>query len=160
MAAHMSVINALENTTSHTPLHFVTEPQPNFLIVTYTGFISFATPVVWYLRLSFAGLGVGLFWVVSLCWLRIFCDSPLAAVQLTLLDVLPLTSTQWHWCPPPVAVGPKPCWAHLCCTGEGLRCLGDLEQGLRGSTPSHRKGVAGRVSPSPRQVTAFIIFLP
>lgn len=37
----MSVINALENTTSHLPLHFVTKPQFHFLTVIYTGFITF-----------------------------------------------------------------------------------------------------------------------
>lgn len=40
MGAHITVINALENTTSHRPLHFVTRPY--FLTVTYTGFVTLA----------------------------------------------------------------------------------------------------------------------
>lgn len=40
MGAHISVINALENTTSHKPLHFVT--RPHFFAVIYTGFNTLA----------------------------------------------------------------------------------------------------------------------
>jgi len=40
VGAHISVINALENATSHRPLHFVT--RPHFLAVIYMGFITFA----------------------------------------------------------------------------------------------------------------------